>query len=348
MIELDGQDRPYSPAITNRLTRWIRSAPLPTALVFLFILLGELALGVFSKALAGVLPARPYSAPDIYEFFISSIFVVGVLWFNFFMDREILEAFDNSKALFTGPEEEFQELRYRFAVLPLLPEILVAVISGVVAVAAGIEEYGFSDLVPGVPELLVNWTLPAVLTFVFAFRVARTIFLMAEFYTRDLNINLFNIPPIYELSSMAAKAGIFLVILWYPNSALELDRPVADDLFRVSVATLVGAIPLASFLIPMAILNRRLSAEKARLLTKASLQLEAAFKQVEERFEQGQLAEMANLESGIANLIAQKNYVESIPTWPWGQGTFRIALSAVMLPVIVWLIQQILDRLIGF
>jgi hypothetical protein len=50
---------------------------------------------------------------------------------------------------------------------------------------------------------------------------------------------------------------------------------------------------------------------------------------------------------GVYFLALMHYLLSKIPTWPWQPGTLRVALSPLLLPVAVWLIQRFLERVAG-
>ncbi len=50
----------------------------------------------------------------------------------------------------------------------------------------------------------------------------------------------------------------------------------------------------------------------------------------------------------ISSLVATRELIAKIPTWPWRPETFAAFYSALTLPVIVFLIQMFLKTVIGF
>ncbi|MFQ5596379.1 MAG: hypothetical protein ACE5HA_19725 [Anaerolineae bacterium] len=56
---------------------------------------------------------------------------------------------------------------------------------------------------------------------------------------------------------------------------------------------------------------------------------------------------MTELHRAMSSLEIEREVLARIPTWPWQPGTLRGVASAVSLPVLVWLIQQILAYYLG-
>ena len=103
-------------------------------------------------------------------------------------------------------------------------------------------------------------------------------------------------------------------------------------------------LPLLALLFPYTVINRRLQNEKKAEIEAVSLQIQNVFLELEERVRAGELSDNISLKATIDNLNTKKEYVESIPTWPWRTGVFRVTFSAILLPIVVYIIQQLFDR----
>jgi hypothetical protein len=86
--------------------------------------------------------------------------------------------------------------------------------------------------------------------------------------------------------------------------------------------------------------------EKKALLADASLRLESAFIALDRKVDAGDLKDMQSTEAALASLVMKRNFIDGIPTWPWRPTSFRAVLTAVLLPVFIYLVQQILVRLL--
>jgi hypothetical protein len=56
---------------------------------------------------------------------------------------------------------------------------------------------------------------------------------------------------------------------------------------------------------------------------------------------------MEGLNKVLATLELEANGLEKVPTWSWPRGMFRNQMEAFLLPVLIWLIQFVLGRLLG-
>lgn len=56
---------------------------------------------------------------------------------------------------------------------------------------------------------------------------------------------------------------------------------------------------------------------------------------------------MDTMNKAMASLEIERAALVRVPTWPWDPGTLRTVIAALLLPIIIWLIQYGLERLMG-
>ena len=302
------------PSLVSRFTSWVRRQPFPARTFYFGLFVAGLLYSTVARSIAGVLPTGKWTGYDVYDLISGSLITMLILAFYYYLDAEIAE---------------------------------VGVISATAAIQAAIENYGFPAVQSSNVLILIEWALTAIITFGFAYRVIRLIALAGRFFSSSIHLSIYNLPPIYEIPTVVGKAGLFLLVLWYLNLPLNLNEQVLESPVAVVVSVVIALVPLAAFLIPHAVIGRRLAREKTNLVVDVSQQLEASFAKLKQALESDNFDRVEPLQAAIDTLISEKRFIESIPTWPWRLGTFRVAVTAVLLPVIVWLIQQLLDRVLG-
>jgi hypothetical protein len=52
------------------------------------------------------------------------------------------------------------------------------------------------------------------------------------------------------------------------------------------------------------------------------------------------------LEKTISGLATEREVIRRTPTWPWSPGALGVLVSAVLLPIAVWLLQRLLERIL--
>jgi hypothetical protein len=95
-------------------------------------------------------------------------------------------------------------------------------------------------------------------------------------------------------------------------------------------------------------INRKLSEEKNRLHKQVTDRLVGALSRVHERYDHDNLVDIENLHHLVQTLSHERDLLRKIPTWPWQPGTFIAFISALLLPVTIFLIQELIRLLAGF
>jgi hypothetical protein len=115
----------------------------------------------------------------------------------------------------------------------------------------------------------------------------------------------------------------------------------------------------AAFFLPLRGLHDRLVAEKSKLQTEAAIHLRETIDAIH-AVVSGEAANSADAErSRLAQtridalskaqtaLIQERDLISRLSTWPWDTTTFRAVVSAIALPILLFLITTSINKLIG-
>ena len=146
--------------------------------------------------------------------------------------------------------------------------------------------------------------------------------------------------------------------------AILIDLPYPNNTEQIWIETLVVfGLPMlllaaAAFFLPLRGLHDRLVEEKRRLLTAGAGSLEATIAALH-RLSHDEVANQNDIDaSRVAQtridalskaqsaLIQERDVVQRLSTWPWDPSTLRTVVSAIALPIVLFLITRYLDRLI--
>jgi hypothetical protein len=100
------------------------------------------------------------------------------------------------------------------------------------------------------------------------------------------------------------------------------------------------------FILPLRGAQRRIAAEKSRLQTEVGQRLEATIAAIHDSVDRGELDRADALNRSLSSLMAERDLVNHLPTWPWQPGTIGAVISAIVLPVGLWLVTRLLERLV--
>jgi hypothetical protein len=111
-------------------------------------------------------------------------------------------------------------------------------------------------------------------------------------------------------------------------------------------ALLVAMIPtaVACFVLPLRGMHRRLAAEKDRALAEVASRFETVFARLHERVDQEVLTDADKFNLQITSLSAEREVLARVSTWPWEPATLTGFLTTLVLPVFLWVIQRVLER----
>ena len=145
---------------------------------------------------------------------------------------------------------------------------------------------------------------------------------------------------------ITASIGIAIIVIAFLNMFI-LNPQQVESVFAIVFYAVFFLMALAVFVLPLTEINRRLKEEKKRLMKIVNTDLEAAFERVREDFRSDKLDNLPALQVAIDSMMREKGILEATPTWPWAPSTFRGFLAAILLPLIIWLVQQLLGRFMG-
>jgi hypothetical protein len=154
---------------------------------------------------------------------------------------------------------------------------------------------------------------------------------------------MFHLGPLYEFSGLSAITALLWLTenyVWYVTIPAETDYPIAGS------ATLgFVAIAAVTFILPLWGVHRLLRDEKLRLQSENARRIEAVMHETQRRTDAGEFGNMVGMKDATEALTGQATVLDKLPTWPWQPETIRTVLTAMLLPLFIWLIQRILERL---
>jgi hypothetical protein len=290
----------------------------------------------------------PVGSIDIQHTFLV-IVAPFLLWTRFHLDRVAGAAMDVFRPALVVGDAEFHRLRYQ---LVTLPARTTWIITAAVAVAFAVnialmprwvvEQFG-----PSRVEAVVTVGPPALFTLAAVAlamaQAVRQLWMVDRLHHLAARIDLFRAKPLYAFSGLAARTGASFALLAY------YVRAIRPDTIRESPAMqllLLAMIPtaIACFVLPLRSMHLRLAAEKDRMLAETSARFAALLARLHERVDRGDLADADKVNAQMTSLSAEREALARISTWPWETATLTGFVTALVLPVLLWILQRALDR----
>jgi hypothetical protein len=272
------------------------------------------------------------------------------------LDRVAGRALAAFRPALTGDEATYAGLRYRLTTLPagpaLLASLLVAGAGGVLHLVTPPERASALQLHTSPAATVVDtgiWLFFCGVAGLFGYHTLHQLRLINRIYTTGTQINLFDQHPLYAFSGLTARTAVGLVPAMY---GLGATLPAGGG----SAATLLVALgfvstlglAVATFAWPLWGVHQLLAHEKARRLSAVQQRMEVALGELQHRVDTGELPGVSDLKNALDGLVTGQAALEKIPTWPWPPGTLRNLGAALLLPIVLWLITRLLERLLAF
>ena len=332
---------PYKPSSIHTIYRWVDRLPGPYWLfsTVLLVVSGLLNLTVAWKA--NVLPFG-----EINWYYATTGFFFSYFFFaNDFLLRVAKNAISEFLTILEVDENKGRLLLFEFTHLPGRTSSNFFVFGAIMGFFTGIY------LLPTAPEM--NRSFPALevtmysLSYGFAFitlyAILRASRLIGRLFEGKVHIDIFDPTSIYAISRYAAWLVIALVISTYLQFVLV--PSYVESFFTITI--IYWLLALIVFWLPLRGANRTLVSEKRRLLKDMNLRIRSNFDLLHSKMDNHEYQNIAEIREMIATLQLERDSVKSISTWPWQTSTITGLLTAVVLPVLVGFIIDVIGKFIN-
>jgi hypothetical protein len=269
-----------------------------------------------------------------------------------FLDNRATVALTTLQPALEATEKEHHQLRYQLTTLPAWPTILTSVITIVsiflLGTATGDVESSMAAL--SASPIAANLSLAMFwigwwIFGAFLYHTIHQLGVINRIYTEHTRVHLFAMSPLYAFSGVTALTAVTLAIATYGWTALNPEN--LSDPISIVIIFFISILALVVFAWPLLGTRRILAREKAQWLDQISLRVEAVFSEIHQRIDDGELEEIDELTKVLALLEAERDTLKSISTWPWSPDTLRLLITALGLPLLLWIIQYVLQFILG-
>ena len=345
---LSAELRPYEPSYVDKLMRSVEALPIPYWATYLVLFVLH---AVLIFALAWPDGRSPFNQFDSF-----ALSQAVWLWYPLavmtYLDRTALQALSSSSPLFPIPDEAMARLRYEFSTMPNRPVIVNGLIWTLFYVTlplytALIDGYykqngiGIASMVIslaiGLPSYFIGVTI--------FYHTIRQLRLVSRTAGMVEEINTFQLDPVFAFSRLTARTGIAWVFLL--AFSLPLVPIQAVPVPAATAMVILWPLILAAFVLPLWNMHRRLVSEKNSLQADRNQRVESMLARLHRSLDEGDLEEMAGINGALAGLEAEREVLSRLPTWPWRSRTLTGFLTAILLPLALFLIQLALERWLG-
>ncbi|MCW5873573.1 MAG: hypothetical protein KIS88_02895 [Anaerolineales bacterium] len=332
------ETRPFKPSWLDSLMDWVSALKIASPLFYILlyvacVLVIHLALWFEGRLDWGML--------DSYIFFDVIWFPLG-LGYVHYMERVAQRSIAEIRPALSVSDSEFESIRYRFTTLPFWPILIITVLGFIFGMLLAFQS-GSTDSISS-----ILWAGLSGLGYTFLpiwlYAAYRHVSQIDDLYTKVKKLNLFNLQPLYGLARVAMVVGIFLVLLVNINFLSETYfgsvTQTPEMIVTLSMIGITAAV--AVFVIPVLGIHRKIEKDKTNLLAENAEQIESLRGDIQSDMEGRNFKNIDGLEKGLSALLKVRESITAIPTWPWSPGTFGKFASAIVLPLIVWLLQRVM------
>jgi hypothetical protein len=341
------QGKPYTPSWVDRFTAWVEKLPMPWWLFYVSLGFGLILIQVLFLWVDGGQVAAGLLLPIIIFNAVLNPFALALIYV---LDHQAVVALDTMKPSLRMIEQEFSGFRYRLANMPAGPALITGLLLMVFAILMErlwVEPVRFAAL-ETLPLFSIVFhiidKIPAFLLGVLTYHTVRQLHLVNTINSNYVRISLFNLRPSQSFSKLTASTAVGLMVGIYGWMLINPDLlgdPVS--LGFVGLFTLLG---VGVFVWPMWGIHRLIDSEKAKALSEIDQDFEQVFTKFNQLLQDKDYTMSEGLNGTMAGLVTMRRRISEIPTWPWRAETARFALSAIVIPMVLAILQFIVLRLL--
>jgi hypothetical protein len=339
---------PYRPSVLVRLFAAIERLPFGGWWVYPVL---YLALAAYEQAALWLTGASPVGAVSL-DAATAVAFGPLLLAATHYLVRTAARAMDTFQPASGLSDAEFAARRYELVTVPAgelwLPTALGAAVgigSILTASPEGLAPFGSkvtSTLVVLGPAAVLGYAAAMVLLY----QSIRQLRHVARLLDEASAIDLFDTSPLFAFSRLTASVGLVVVFVAYyafaTNAAYQLGNVLA---IGVIVANVILGIVV--FVVPLLGVHDRLVDEKAALVRGVDQRFGALRAELYGRVDASNISGAKEVVDTLGGLELIRQRIDKLPTWPWPPALLRGFVSAILLPIVVYLLTRVAGNVIG-
>lgn len=355
---------PYPASWVDRFARWLESLPVSP---WLFYLASGLILFGLLAGLEWAQGARPVYLTLRIQFVYAFLgpYMLGIIHY---LDRAAATALQQYRPVLGGTQTSFQRLTYELTTMPARPVFWMTLVSAalpLVFLSASARNAQLLGVATGAPTRILALgfldPLTTALFTLFTYHTVRQLRVVNQTLTSHGRVSLFHMTSFYSLSGLTARTALAILLFGYltlhsapfegfsPASLLpaaqgDLAFPLMSSLIYAALSAIVAAVV---FVVPLIGIHSLLVSEKANVQQQVDRRVETILQVIHRGVETGSLRRSNELNRTLSSLLTERDLLAKIPTWPWRPGTLNIVLTAIFLPTVLWLVERLLERLLG-
>jgi hypothetical protein len=346
-VTVMGSGEVNRPSWIDRFNSWVEELPIRPWIFFIVLGIALILLQVFFLWL----DSGSFDNELLPVIVFNGLAVPYLLAFIRLLDRQALGALEGMKPVLKLSADEFAAYKSKIANMPFLAPLLAGVAMTLFAillplVASEPERYAALDhlsLFAIVFHIIDKSS--AFLFGVILYHTIRQLRLVNLITSNYVQINIFQLRPVQAFSKLTASTALGLLLFYYGWIIINPDL-LADPAI-LGISLLFTALAVIVFVWPLWGMHSLMVAEKEGELNEIELQFEELFGKFNGYIVDDDYSAAEKLNGLIMSLEIQYNKVNAVPTWPWRPETARLVLTAVALPIMLMVVQFIVQQAIA-
>lgn len=350
--------RPYPPSWLDALVGWIERLPVPIWAAY--IVLAGISAAVV--ALEAALSSRGLFGQDP-AYFAYAIFHVVTLAGYHLLSRGGRSAWDAFRPAVELDDVTSARRRAELSTTPAVPAVVlyvVAVLGYLVMLASSPEGFDLVGHQPAFVAVRVAaeafWLAPVSL--MVGYLLLRQVRIVSRLHRSVVTVDLLEPGPLHAMAKLTARSAIVLLLV---QLLVFVPLPNVSESARLTLILIFGPfilVSVAAFILPLRGMQARLTEEKRQRLAVVNARLEAALATLhavvdeevvptrEESAARLAQTRVDTLNKAISSLLQEREFIGKLSTLPWDTGTFRTVASAVLLPILLFLLTRAVERFV--
>jgi hypothetical protein len=342
---------PYAPSWVDRMDDWFGTLPVPRWLIYLTLMATLVLVNTLFKWWDGVYPFGAFLPFHV----VVTAYTAWYFALVSYLDHIALQAIERFRPAFRGDTANYETFKYRLTTMPALPTLLVSMAGalwGTMIVAGASQGIFLSDatmILRSPSSLWFEYFIAITVNiglFIFVYHAVHQLRVVNTIHTSHTNVDLFQPGPLRAFSWLTAQiaaCGILTAYVWFLS-----ESDLTGNVVSVSVFVTLNILGVVTFIAPLFGIHRMLENEKATALCRASERLHIVLSDLHSHIDKRSYTELDPVNKAIVGIKEEIALLEKVATWPWKPETVRLLITAILLPIVLWLVIRALERLLNW
>lgn len=347
------ENRAYSPSWIDRIVSAIDRLPGPAWIYYVALALAVASLANVLRWMDRSLQFGSFDPFRVSEAFFAP-YMLGAIHYLGLVARASLDSF---RSVLGIGESELSRIRYELTTTPARQGFII----GLVGVVAGILNLLSAPAGYGISEANAGYTYVYAFAFaaytsavglLFFWHITRQLRHVNRIHAQASHIDIIEGSSLYSFSRLTALTGLAILVLIYflnffLNSIRSQDPSVGTTPLSIGILVAGNSIAIASFVLPLYGMHMRLARKKTMMIEESTRSFHKSASRLHAAIDEGDMATVDSMHRAMTSLNVERQSLDRISTWPWPSGTGRGFFTAIALPILLFLITRILEKILA-